>query len=323
MKRVGAVLLGIIVVIAVAGFLTKPSRLAPPTKPFTLNGDPESHLRTTEAAANAEYPLTPGTEKRIVWAGETGERTTKAVIYIHGFSASRQEIAPIPELVAASLGANLFETRLAGHGRLDNGPLVANAEDWLADGAEALAIGKALGDELILIGTSTGATLAVAMATHPDFKLVDSLVLVSPNFGPNRSGSAMITGPFGPQLTRALVGEYTTWEPANELQSRYWTWRYPSATLVQLMRLVNLAVSLAPTTKVDNAMLVYSPQDDVISVEKAQSNFAAMPVANRHVQRVDNPESLSPHVLSGDILAPGTSEAMASEIVSFLNLSAE
>lgn len=319
MKRVGTVVLGIVIVVALAGFVTKPSRLTPPTEPFTLSDDPDSHLSKTEAAAEAEYPLTPGAEKRIVWAGEAGERTTRVVIYIHGFSATRQEIAPIPELVAASLGANLFETRLAGHGRLDNGPLVANAEDWLDDGAEVLAIGKELGDELILIGTSTGATVAVAMANHPDFKMVDSLVLVSPNFGTNRAGSSAMTGPFGPQITRAVVGEYTSWEPANELQSRYWTWHYPSATLVQLMRLVNLAVSLVPETTVDNAMLVYSPQDDVISVEKALSNFAAMPVANKHVHRVDNPDSLSPHVLSGDILAPGTSEAMASEIVSFLN----
>jgi hypothetical protein len=30
-----------------------------------------------------------------------------------------------------------------------------------------------------------------------------------------------MTGPFGPQLTRTLVGPYTEWPAANDLQARY------------------------------------------------------------------------------------------------------
>jgi alpha-beta hydrolase superfamily lysophospholipase len=109
---------------------------------------------------------------------------------VHGFSATRQEIAPVPERVAAALGANLFETRLAGHGRERDGLVDVRAEQWLDDGRELLGVGRALGERLTLIGTSTGATLALALASHPDFRVVDSLVLISPNFGPPHRGPA-------------------------------------------------------------------------------------------------------------------------------------
>jgi esterase/lipase len=149
------------------------------------------------------------------------------LLYFHGFSATRQEIAPVPELVARSLGANLFETRLAGHGQQREAISGIAAETWLEDGAEALAIGRALGERIIIIGTSTGATLALALAEHPDFSAVESLVLLSPNWGPAAEGSEVATGPFGPQLTRLFAGEWHEWEPANELQARYCAPRYP------------------------------------------------------------------------------------------------
>ncbi|MDD4273595.1 MAG: hypothetical protein PHG14_07705 [Desulfobacter postgatei] len=38
-------------------------------------------------------------------------------VYIHGFSATRKETAPLSDLVAKTLNANLFYTRLSGHGR--------------------------------------------------------------------------------------------------------------------------------------------------------------------------------------------------------------
>ena len=318
MKRVGTIALLLIALLVITGFVTRPPALGTAVSVYPLKDLPEAHLEITEAAAHEVHPITPGAEKRIRWAGAPGERTQRVVIYMHGFSATRQEIAPVPELVADALGANLFETRLTGHGLLDNGPLVATGEEWLQDGAEALAIGEALGDELIIIGTSTGATLATAMAEHPAFDAVSTLVFVSPNFGPASAGSGIMTGPFGPQLTRILVGERTSWDAANEEQEMYWTTDYPSSTLVEMMRLVDLANALTPTAEVPSAFLVYSPKDDVVSVEKFLAAFDTLPAGRKGVHKVDDPESLSPHVLSGDILAPGTSEGTAAVISDFI-----
>ena len=73
----------------------------------------------------------------------------------------------MPEEVARALGANLFFTRLTGHGRTGAAMAEATAEDWLADMAEAMEIGRRLGQRVVVIGTSTGGTLAAIAATDP------------------------------------------------------------------------------------------------------------------------------------------------------------
>jgi alpha-beta hydrolase superfamily lysophospholipase len=280
---------------------------------------PDDYLRAQESQVRKEFGITPGAEKRIVWSAAPGARSEYVVIYLHGFSATRQEIAPVPEHVAKALAANLFETRLAGHGREREALSDVRAEEWLEDGVEALAIGKALGDKLILMGTSTGATVALAMARSADFAAVDSLILISPNFGPAAAGAEMAVGPYGPQLTRLFGGEYRQWQAANDLQEKYWDTRYPTAAVVEMMRLVALANTLTPEAEVPRALLVYSPQDDVVSVEKLLAGFAALPARHKEIQVIENPDSLSPHVLTGDILAPNTSAATARLISDFVH----
>jgi esterase/lipase len=309
------------------GWLTRPAPLSPDLpESMRLSGrsaglagsEPDDYLRRQESKVRGSVGITPGAEKRIVWSAAAGTRSEYVVIYLHGFSATRQEIAPVPEQVAKALGANLFETRLAGHGQERDPMMGVRAEQWLEDGVEALAIGKALGDKLILMGTSTGATVALAMARSADFAYVDSLILISPNFGPAAAGADMAIGPYGPQLTRFFGGEYRQWQAANELQEKYWDTCYPTAAVVEMMRLVALANTLTPEAEVPRALLIYSPQDDVVSVEKLLTGFAALPAARKAIQAIENPDSLSPHVLTGDILAPNTSEPTARMISEFL-----
>ena len=95
------------------------------------------------AKAEAAYPdITPGAEKTILWAHQDHQQTELAIVYLHGFSATRQETAPLSDDLAKSLGANLFYTRLAGHGRSSAAMGEASAGDWLNDAEEALAIGQ-------------------------------------------------------------------------------------------------------------------------------------------------------------------------------------
>ena len=132
-------------------------------------------------------------------------KTPYSVVYLHGFSATRQETAPLAECVADSLGANLFETRLAGHGR-EREPLAdVRAEDWLHDAAEALAIAARLGERVIVIGTSTGATLAVgdARSSVNGRRRYDRHAVAE--FCTARPSAAWLTRPAGP-LARATAG---------------------------------------------------------------------------------------------------------------------
>ena len=82
--------------------------------------------------------ITEGTEKKIIWAGSPGERTALSIVSFHGFSATRQELSPLADTVAKSLNANLFYTRLAGHGRGGPGMVDGSVNRWANDANEAI-----------------------------------------------------------------------------------------------------------------------------------------------------------------------------------------
>ena len=69
------------------------------------------------------------------------KRTEIAIVYIHGYSASPQEVRPVPEKIANKLNANLYFSRLTGHGCDSKEMSKAQIQDWLNDTAEAIAIG--------------------------------------------------------------------------------------------------------------------------------------------------------------------------------------
>ena len=138
-----------------------------------------SGLDTYLAAREAVFDdIVPGTEKSIVWANKRDTKTDIAIVYIHGFSASAMELQPLPNRVATALGANLFFTRLTGHGRGSIAMQTASVASWMKDMAEALAIGRRLGHRTIIIATSTGGTLAAAAALDAAGITADMLLQV-------------------------------------------------------------------------------------------------------------------------------------------------
>jgi len=141
--------------------------------------------------------LTPDTEKMILWANEAHEATALSIVYLHGFSAIRQETAPLCEHLARRIGASVFQTRLTGHGRPGTALGDATANDWLNDAHEAFEIGCRIGRKVILLGVSTGGTLAVWLDLQADRKRIEALVLVSPNFRLKDKRAEMVTGPWG------------------------------------------------------------------------------------------------------------------------------
>jgi esterase/lipase len=313
-----AVLLLVSGLLAAGGWLTRPPSLLPEVDASVPSRDLDAWLEASEANTASRYGIVRGAEKRIVWRGEPDAKSELAVVYLHGFSATRREIHPVPQRVAAALGANLFETRLRGHGRHRERLSDVSAEDWLHDGAEALAIGAAIGERLVVMGTSTGATLALALAENPLFERVESLVLLSPNWGPAAAGSDLATGPYGPQLVRLLAGEEHSWQPANEDQKRYWTTRYPTTAIVEMLRLVDLAREMTPRAQVASALMIYSPRDDVVSIPRLLEGFRQLPAKRKETVVIERPRGLSNHVLTGTILATQETPVTVKQIVDFL-----
>jgi esterase/lipase len=280
--------------------------------------DLDAWLRDRESAIDERYGIVPGTEKLITWHDQPGVQTEYALVYLHGFSATRAEIAPVPKRVAAALNANLFESRLAGHGREAERLESVAAEAWLEDGLEALAIGAAIGRKVILLGTSTGATLALALADHELFESVDSLILLSPNLGFDDPAADWLTRPYGPLIARATIGEYREFQPANDDQERYWTTRYPTAALVEMLRLLELARANLDQVSVPRALLIYSSRDIVVSPQKYLDAFERLPAASKERHEIIETSDSAYHVLTGDILSPISVTPTVERIVQFV-----
>jgi alpha-beta hydrolase superfamily lysophospholipase len=315
-KLLLAALVGIIVG-GVAYLNTPPALVSAATAP-ELPDDIDTYLANAERRVAAEYELIPDTEKRVTWYADPGVRTAYAVVNLHGFSATRQETAPLAERVAVSLAANLFETRLSGHGHSERPMHAVRAEDWLADTAEALAIGARLGEKIVVIGTSTGGTLALAMSSHETAAPVSDIVLISPNLQPRDGNASWLTRPAGPLIARLVAGDTRSWEAHNELQARYWSTSYPIEAAVEVMRLVDALNARLPLELHQNLLVLQSPDDEVVSPQATWQAFERISAPRKQLIEIENAEDPSKHVLAGDILAPGSTESVAAAIVTFV-----
>ena len=311
--------LSLLATVALYAFATAPRAIDHEPVMPEIDGGLEAWLSAREADVHRQTPIIEGAEKRIRWyADQTGSRTPYSIVYLHGFSATRQEIAPVSDMLADELGANLFETRLAGHGLIDDPLDGIVAEQWLDDAAEALAIGSTIGDRIILIGVSTGATLALTMSEADAFDDVAALVLMSPNFAPIDPAAELLTKPGGPQLARFLVGETHSWEAANPEQERYWSTTYPTTAVIEMMRLVDLARSQLPLELSQPLLTIYSPEDTVIDTGQIRESLAKISSPGADVIEITESGDRSNHVLAGDILSPANNQVVTGYIVKFV-----
>ena len=247
--------------------------------------------------------LRPGCEKRVAWADGV-QRAAWAVVYVHGFSASRREVSPFPEGLAAGLGANLFGTRLTGHGQDGAAMGRATLRDWRADLAEALAIGRALGERVIAVSCSTGCTLlTLALAGG---EAIAGTVMLSPNYGLRlRRLQAALDAPFAAHWAPLLIRRPQR-PPAASAATTIWTSGFPTrayAPMAEAIRAVRRADLESIRTP---ALFVHSEADQIVDPGLTAAVMRRWGGPARRIAPVagqgDDPMA---HVIAGDALSPG------------------
>lgn len=307
---------GLGLLLFVTAFLSGPritidTRLRPCDLPKNL----EKYVADCEAVFN---DIVPGAEKSIVWAGTNHSQTPFSVIYLHGFSATRQETAPLSQMVARQLGANLFCTRFTGHGRTGEAMLEGSVNAWCNDAVQALKIGRQLGENLVVIGTSTGGTMATWLAAQPMAEDIAALILISPNYGLANGMSEVLLWPWGEQIAELLIGKQRTWEPDNPAHEKYWTHSYPTRALLPMMGLVELARSLNLSKIKTPVLIIYSPRDRVVDPARIKSAFKRFGSDQKQLNPFAGSQDPDQHVLAGDILSPNSTQTLAIMISDFI-----
>ncbi len=270
----------------------------------------EAYISSSEAA----HRLKPDNEARIVWYNDTlRQKTDYAFVYLHGFSASQQEGAPIHTNIARAFGCNLYLSRLAAHGIDTTEPMkdLTPSAYW-ESAKQALAVGKQIGKKVILMGTSTGGTHALQLAAaFPDD--VYALILMSPNIAIYNSNAWLLNNPWGLQIARWVTGNnYVTSSDTRPVYKQYWYPKYPLEAAVQLEEYLETTMKPETFEKVRQPLLLLyyykdeEHQDNVVSVPAMLKMFdelgtpkeikvkRAMPNAGDHV--------LGSHIKSKDLL---------------------
>ena len=318
MKTIKKILLSVVAPLLLAGtvfFLGPRVDTNIVIEPVSLPDDLDNYLTQQEAAFN---DITPGTEKEIIWAGEAGAKTEIAIVYLHGFSATHKETAPLAEELGRALNANVFNTRFTGHGRSNDAMAEASVNAWANDTVEAFEIGKRLGNKVILFGVSTGSTLATWLATQNPEQLT-GLVLMSPNYGPYDPNSEILALPWGEQIANAAIGPQRSWQPQNEEHAKYWTYQYPTSAVLPVMGIVNVVRDSNLENITAPVQMIYSENDTVINVSKAIDTYMRIGSDRKEALIVNHSEDASQHVLAGDILAPKTTQDVLRAMLGFVS----
>jgi esterase/lipase len=275
---------------------------------FKLAGDLPTLEKQIQEGEAAEKGIRPDCQARIVWADSTKKEKTKiAIVYIHGFSATQEEGNPIHRNIAKKYGANLYLARLAGHGIDLGDSTMANvtADDFILSAEKALAVGKTLGDEVVVMCTSFGGALTTYLASnHPEIK---AIVMYSPCIKVFDDNAELLDNPWGLELGKAVSGSYIRdFKPFSSEHAKYWCTHYHLNGVVSLQNFLTNAMNPETFAKIKcPAFMGYyykneEEQDKVVSVPAMLKMFDELGSITK--QKVAFPNAGN-HVLASPILS--------------------
>jgi esterase/lipase len=273
------------------------------------------HLDNWLAASEARVPgVKPGNAKHVEWADDARVRRPWSVVYIHGFSASALELAPVPQRVARALGANLYMNRLTGHGVPGEAMGRATLAEWRADVAQDLAIGAALGERVLVISCSTGCTLVTQALA--DGASMAGAVMVSPNYGLfNKVGQWMLEAPLVRFWGPWIAGRTQTFPVLSPGHAAGWTTTYPTKSAFPMAKCVRGAMAANLGSVKVSALFVFSDADQVVDPVKTHAVMARWGGKVTHHPMVMGPDDdPNAHLVAGDVFSPSQNDGLVAAI---------
>ena len=285
--------LGIFLLLLIVVYFLGPQPAVPKfSKELPVVPSQPSELEQYVKANEAKHKLKPDNEARIMWLNDSlKQKTEYAVVYLHGFSASQEEGDPVHYGFAQKFGCNLYLARLEDHG-VDTTEPLANftADRYWNSAKEAYAIGKQLGNKVILLSTSTGGTLALKLcAEYPE---IAANIMLSPNVAIKDGSAWMLNNHWGLQLAHMIIGRHRTVADTTALYAQYWNNWYATCSLVQLEELIEETMKESTFRKVTQPTLMLYYYKD----KKHQDQVVKVPAMKRMFNQLATPENLKRQV---------------------------
>jgi pimeloyl-ACP methyl ester carboxylesterase len=244
MKRF-LLILGLVLGLLVVGYVAGPRAALPKTAPAPTATAPAlttnlAQLDAEVARHEAGFRLKPDNQARIVWADSARkQKTPYSIVYIPGFSATWAEGEPVHRDIAKRFGCNLYLARTAEHGlAAPDAMKTLSPSAYLESAEQALAIGRLLGEQVIVIGTSMGGALTLYLAAkHPDIK---AIVLYSPCVAVANPALKLVTKPWGQQiLDQTYADQLVHNKKETSERSAYWYEQYHTNGLLVLQTVLD------------------------------------------------------------------------------------
>ena len=239
-------------------------------------------------AMEAPHKIKPNNQAKIIWADSSKSQTEYALVYLHGFSASQMEGDPVHQNIAKQFNCNLYLARLAEHGIDTTEDLMNLTADQYWESAKlAYAIGKQIGKKVILMGTSTGGTLALQLAaTYPE---ITGLILYSPNIEVFNPSAPLLDNPWGLQIGRAVLkSNYVDIKYKDSAYPKYWNSHYRIEGVVALQNLLEATMTEATFKKIHQPTLALYYYKD----EAHQDNVVKVSAIQKMMQQIATPGNL-------------------------------
>lgn len=286
-------------------------RLRTPQLPTELPADwtPDDPMQMVKALARREAKeprIIPGAEAIIrLHDPRRPGRTRYCYLYLHGLSACRQETAPVTETLAQRDEANAVYARIAGHGMGDQAMSEVDGATWLESVWEYWLMARALGDQVVIVATSTGAASAVWLLQQAGVcERVRALLCMAPNFKVRNPYAFLLTWPGAEYWLPQVVSPERRWHSLDPRQNKYWSANYGNQALIQMALLLE-EVRQAPVERFRVPLMIQcSPDDPAVDARYARVYFDRWGGEPKLFRWVSVGPDESPHVFVGDIMAP-------------------
>lgn len=305
-SRIGYFIIATVSILLLIYFLGPRVSYAPvDTMPIDASVDAEG-IEQYIADREASMPIRPGNGTIIRWADSVGRKTDYAIVYLHGFSASPVEGLPVLPQLAEKYRMNLYMPILHDHG-LEGRSVMEHLtpQDYVASAKEAIAIGRELGDSLILASCSTGGTLSIMLA--PQEPRVAGMIMYSPNIDLYDKRSSMLLKPWGKHILHLIKGEENVLDYTPE-QAAYWYERYHAQSILAVKTLIRDYMHADQFAKIDIPIFMgyyykdAEHQDDVVSVPRMLDFFEEVSTPPHLKRKVAFPEA-GAHVICSDLFS--------------------